>query len=58
MTFVTAMGASEIICNSKEHWAHIDMAVTNKGGEKFTLVKITKMDVPACERSCTQSGNE
>ena len=58
MTFVTVMGASEIICNGKEHWAYIDMAVADKGGEKFTLVKITKMDVPACERSCTQSGNE
>ena len=58
MTLVTAMGPSELICNGKEQWAHVDMAVADKGGEKFTLVQITKMDVPACERSCTQSGNE
>ena len=36
MTFVTVMGASEIICNGKEHWAYIDMVVADKGGEKFT----------------------
>jgi len=55
ITMVNAMSVDDITCDGTEHWAMVQVARAEIGNEEFTGIRIVKLDVPVCDRTC--SGN-
>jgi len=49
------MSVDDITCDGTEHWAMVQVARAEIGNEEFTGIRIVKLDVPVCDRTC--SGN-
>jgi hypothetical protein len=53
VVMINALSPDEIICDGTENWAFVQMTRVDIGIDQFTGIKIVKLDVPLCDKTCS-----